>query len=226
MNGAMPQPRLFTLLALLALSAGYCRRKPAAPPPAAPPAPTASASASAEPAPSPPPSCKSLDDKCEAKADTELGIGDGAATFHPPPGWTYAEESAASVATAPGSVAVLAFSTAKTAWSADTSKAIDKLLDRLEITKVARKALKTRLTHAQTKLDADGGMKIELWEVNKQRQFGQSPRLSDKPGSVLVIVTKLEDNRAIVGAAAVLKPGGEDKVPAILQAVKSLRSGK
>jgi hypothetical protein len=62
--------------------------------------------------------------------------------------------------------------------------------------------------------------------VNKQRQFGQSPRLSDKPGSVLVIVTKLEDNRAIVGAAAVLKPGGEDKVPAILQAVKSLRSGK
>lgn len=224
----MPHPRLSILLALVALSAGYCRRKPVKPPPATPPAPTASAtaSASAEVPPETPPSCKSLDDKCQAEADTELGIGDGAATFHPPPGWTYAHESAASVAIAPGSVAALAFGTSTTPWSKDTSKAIDKLLDRLEIKKVARKALKTRLVHPQTKVDADSGLKVALWEVNKRRQFGRSPQMQGKPSSVLVVVTKLEDNHAIVGAAAVLTPSGNDKVPAIMQAVKSLRSGK
>lgn len=221
----MSQTRLSTLLTVVALSAGACRQKPVAapPPPSPPPAPSASA---APPPPPTPKSCKSLDDKCSAKADTSLEIGEGAASFHPPSGWTYAHESATSVAVAPGTVAALAFTTSKKPWLADTDKAIDKLLDRLEITKLARKALRTRLRRAQTKLDADSGLKIELWEVNKHRQFGHPPRMKGKPSSVLVIVTKLPDNRAVVGVGAVLKPGGDSDVPAIMKAVKSLRSGK
>lgn len=120
----------------------------------------------------------------------------------------------------------MAFSISKSPWPKDTSKAIDKLLDGLEITRLARKALKTRLSHPQTKVDTDGGLDIELWEVNKHRQFGHPPHMSGKPASVLVVVAQLPDKRALVGAAAVLKPEGDDKVPAIMKAVKSLRSDK
>lgn len=221
------------LVLLLAAATGACSHRPwiigDAPKPAPPPAPAPVATPKPQPRPPPappaPPSCKTLDDKCEAKADTELAIGGDAAKFHPPPGWTYAEESGGPVAVEPSSAATIAFGIATTPWADDTAKAVDKLLDRLEIKKLVRKALKTRMGHAQTKLDADG-LQVQLWEVGKASQFGQAPRMDDKPSSVLVIVAKLPDNHAVVGVASVLKPGGEDKVPAIMQAVKSLRSGK
>lgn len=219
----MPQTRLSLLIVVFALAAGGCRRQPARPPP--PPPPRAPAPAPA-PKPSPPPSCKSLDQKCTARAATALQIGDGAATFQPPPGWTYARESEASVAIAPGSVGVMAFSTAATPWSRDTARTIDRLFNRLQITKVVHRSLRERLRRPQTKVASDSGLKVELWEVNRHRQFGRAPELGGKPSSVLVIVSRLPGGHAVVGAAAVLKPGGDDKVPAIMQAVKSLRSGK
>ncbi len=235
MNGFKLKISLLGLLAALATGAGACNHKPwiigPPPPPPPPPAPAPVATPKPPPpAPPPPPpapkSCKTLDDKCEAKADTELAIGDGAAKFHPPSGWTYAEESGGPVAAEPGAEAMMGFSIASTSWPQDTGKAIDKLLDRFEIKKLVRSALKTRLgAHAQTKVDADG-LEVQLWEVDKASQFGQAPEVNDKPSSVLAIVAKLPDNTAVVGVAWVLKPGGEDQVPAIMTAVKSLKSGK
>lgn len=232
MNGSKLQIRLWVLLAVVAVAVCGCQRRPwiigyPPPPPPPRPAPVAVRKPAPPPAPPAPPpkTCKSLDEKCEAKADTELVIGDNAAKFHPPPGWIYAKESRGPVAADPGSTAMMALGTAKTAWPRDTAGAIDQLLDRLDITMLARKAFKTRLPHAQTKVDADG-LEIELWEVNKARQFGHPPEMDGKPSSVLVIVAKLPAGNAVVGVASVLKPGGDSQVPAIMKAVKTLKSAK
>lgn len=230
--------RFWVVLAVLAVAAGACHHRPwiigypPLPPPPTPapvPAPVATPKPASRPPPPPaapaPKTCKSLDDKCAAKADTELAIGDNAAEFHPPSGWIYAKESGAPVAAEPGSEAMMAFGIATTARPWDTDKVIDRLLDRLDITRLARKPLKTRLRRAQTKLDADG-LEVRLWEVNKVRQFGQAPEMGGKPGSVLVIVAELPDHRAVVGVASVIKPGGDNQVPAIMQAVKSVKSAE
>lgn len=68
----------------VALTVAACSEPPPKPPPPPPPEP-------AEPEPPPPPKCESIDEACEADADTTLPIPGTDLVFTAPEGWTYAK---------------------------------------------------------------------------------------------------------------------------------------
>lgn len=211
----------FALSVLLSTSA-CCpnAHQQAQPPPPPEPCP---AVAAAEPPPPPPPKCESLDESCRSGTETRLAIGNNAATFRPPSGWTYAKEAEQSIAKAPDGKGWLAFTVTESEQPAVLLQSVEQLVARLSIEEVRTNFLKDRLKKPQHQLEADGGVVTKLWEVDKKSQFGTEPQLEGKePGTLLLAVTPLSEQIVLVGAAFVTTPAGDSYAQTVMQSVQSL----
>lgn len=216
----LPKTPLF-LAACMAFGECQYGHRRVLPHPAPPPAP--------KPAPKPPPApsarCSTPPEKGVADAKTQLTITRQRIWFQPPAGWSYVRSKGFAVVTAPNSNAVLGFSRAHGSKPKQTLETLKPLLKHLHIGDVVDGWLKPRLRKPESRVDA-GGEKISMWEVNKRSQFGKSPRLDGKPGSLLVVLAPLAGGATLVGAAFVVDPGAKTLVTDILHAVQSLRSSE
>jgi hypothetical protein len=212
----------FVLGALLAL--GACSNPP---PPAAPePEPTASAPPPPPPvasAPPPAPACDGLNEKCVATDTSRMAIGK--ASVKPPKGWTYARETTASVAVAPGNDGFLVFTTALAETPDAELAAVNAMLALLAISDVKPTLLKTRLKTPQSTLTTGEQTPVKLWEIDRENHGGVDPKKDGHPGAALVAITHLAD-MTVVGVGFVPKTAPPTNVAAMLDAIKSLRGGK
>lgn len=191
---------------------------PAPPPPC--PAPTTTTPP--PPPPPPPPKCESLDERCVSDAETQLAIGDNAASFRPPIGWHYAKETEQSIAVSVDRKAWLTFTQVESETQQTLLNAVRQLVARLEVDKVRINFLRERLNKPQHKLDTSGVI-TRLWEVDKKSQFGAEPVINgDEGGTVLVAVVPLSADNVLVGTAFVTTPAGETYAPLVMQSVQSL----
>lgn len=212
----------FALSLITVLAGALACRSPAPVAPPQPPPPVAKAEP--PPPPPPPPKCESLEEKCQATADTEVDLSDAALRFAPPAGWLYAREPGVSIAMAPGSTATLALTAAPSGDRAPVLEAVQKLLTRLEIEDVNTRSLRGRLGKADGELES-GAIAIQLWEVDKRRQHGKAPQLKGKgQGTLLVAVAKGQDGKVVVGTGFVVMPDTESMASVIMKSIQSLKA--
>lgn len=210
-------------LGLLSNLAGCCpnaHQIAQAPPP--PPEPCPAPATPPAPPPPPPPKCESLAETCRATKDTRLAVGDHAASFQVPDGWTYAKEPDQSVAISPDGKASIAFTEVASKQTKVLLDAVERLVARLEIDKVRLNLLQDRLKKPQHELEG-GSVVTQLWEVDKKSQFGTEPKLKGtEEGTLLLAVTPLSSDQVLVGTAFVTTDAGDAHAPVVMQSVGSL----
>ena len=189
-------------------------------PPPPPPKPCPAVAAPETPAPPPPPKCESLDEKCEASADTRLAVGDNEASFVPPPGWLYAREPEQSIVVSPDSKGWLAFAQASSDSPKDLLATFDHLVGRLAVDKVRTNLLTDRIKRPQHELDGSG-IVTKLWEIDKKSQFGTEPVREGAAGTLLLVVVPMQQD-ALVGAAFVTADMGDTYAKLVMAAVQTL----
>jgi hypothetical protein len=189
---------------------------PALPPPPPPPAPVVAAA----PPPPPPPKCEDLAEKCAAKADTQLLVGDSGAWFTPPEGWHYARTTGGSIVVHPDGTAMIILTPSPD--PSDIAPAIEALVTERGVHGLKVDKLKRRLKKPQQTLPAGAGT-VDLWEVEKSQQ-GEALSLTDKgPGTLLVLVGKPAPEHTLIGIGFVTEAVAENEAPKIMQAVQTLR---
>lgn len=177
------------------------------------------------PPPPPPPKCEALDESCRGEATTKARITDKA-TFTPPIGWVYAQEAEQTVAVADGEVAALAIMPAEMDDPDVVWATLEKLMTRLEITDVVRKAVNLKKPLGTW---AAGDQEVRLWQVEKPPAGAwswqkQDPNLKGKPGALLITVVPGPEGAGIlVGAAFVTRDADATFVDAVKASVESQR---
>lgn len=200
--------KLLTLtLALSVVAQSGCKRS------APPAAPVAVAPPPEPPPPPPPPKCESLDEACVAAPETRSRIQDSSWTLAPPPTWTYAHDSDATVArTATASLGVLVHETgAKKAQATKRAAALEAITRKLGLT-MGRK----RWPAAPAKVLSLEGLKVSLYQFDGVKQEG-------KPGALLVFTSTLPAGQSLLGVGFVLEADTTDADQAIMKSVQSLR---
>lgn len=170
-----------------------------------PEVPAATASASASKPKREKPKCLAFTENCIATADTQAKIPGSEAVFIPPAGWTYAQQSDATLTQIEGSPAVIALAGFDAA-PADEAKTRDSLYAALlEVVKLSPpEKFKKKYTPKWDKADqerANGDMKIKLWQAEAAKRSGKS-------GFLLVLMTTDPAGKKIVGVA--FSPDGDD----------------
>jgi hypothetical protein len=149
-------------------------------------------------------------------------VGTQGANFAPPAGWSFARDQDRSIAIAPDGTAALVFAPSLGVRRDEIFAVVQALVARLEISNLKPVSLKKRLDQPDTTLAADG-QELRLWEVDRSRQPGGSPKMKSRRGAMLVIAAPFVD-QPVVGVGFVVKPPGEQHAAAVMQAVQSLRA--
>jgi hypothetical protein len=151
-----------------------------------------------------------------------LEIGAHGATFAPPVGWTFAREPERSIAIAPDETAAVVFAPSLGTRRDEIFAVVKALVARLEISNLKTVSLKKRLDQPESTLDV-GGQELRLWEVDRKRQPGGSPKMKSRRGAMLIVAAPFVD-QPVVGIGFVVKPPGEQHAAAVMAAVQSLRA--
>lgn len=201
--------RPLALAALAALATG-CQK----PPPAAPPEPPAGAPAAAPP----PPKCESLSEKCTAKADTRAKITNSDLIFTPAPGWTYAQQSSATVTQDSDGGPSLALvgieidlKDAKKEVAAKDA-AVAELVKQLGLAPLKKKVGWKKKSDAQ---ETAGPINIDLWQPEEGVR-------GTKKGPVLIVAATAGDGKVVVGVAFDPSDVNNPADKTILASIKSL----
>ena len=167
--------------------------------------PTAEPSASAAKPKREKPKCLAFTENCVSTADTQAKIPGSEAVFIPPVGWTYAQQTDATLTQIEGSAAVIALAGFDSA-PADEAKTRDslyaKLLQIVELSPPEK--FKKKYTPKWDKADQErenGNMKVKLWQAESAKRTGKS-------GFLLVLTTTDPAGKKIVGVA--FSPDGDE----------------
>lgn len=148
----------------------------------------------------PKPKCEAFSENCLATPDTQAKVAGSGLVFIPPEGWTYAQESEATLAHidgAPVAMAIATFEAGKDAKEEGKNRevAYDKLIQKLEITLPEK--FKKKYTPNWAKADdtrKSGDMELKLWQ-------GDGAKRSGKPGFVIVLLTSDPAGKKVLGVA-------------------------
>jgi hypothetical protein len=176
--------------------------------------------------PPPPPKCESLSEKCLAKGDTRARVPGVDWFITPPSGWTYAQESDATVAEKTGDkqavMLVATFDSSKILAELKKSRieVIDKLSKKLDV-QLAQKNievfhLRGRDIPGKVKI---GSLEFEAWEQEGAKRNG-------KPGNVVVITGTIEKDKRELVVLAFSPSSDDDSVGAVGDAIQSLKKGE
>lgn len=151
------------------------------------------------------PKCLAFTENCIATADTQAKIPGSEAVFIPPAGWTYAQQSDATLTQIEGSPAVIALAGFDAA-PADEAKTRDSLYAQLlQVVEVSPpEKFKKKYAPKWEKADQErenGSMKLKLWQAEAAKRSGKS-------GFLLVLMTTDPAGKKIVGVA--FSPDGDD----------------
>jgi len=174
-----------------------------------------------KPTPPPaPPKCESLAEKCTADKTTRARIAEATVVFTPPQGWTYAQESAASVAQTSDdgpALAVAAFTAAPD--ETKDPKKLDHRRDTLLQALGERLALKMPKAKVLWK-KPDKTLTVGAYPVSLYQLEGAG-RL-DKKGPLLVFASPLAADVVLIGVGFVSDDDNTDADGAILAAIQSI----
>jgi hypothetical protein len=205
-------PRSLTLsvMTALALCAAGCPKPPPPPPQPEP---------EVRPPPAPPPKCESLSEKCSAAADTKARITNSGLVFAPPPGWTYAQLSSATLAQASDSGPALAFlgvdldpKDAKKELAAREAT-LTELVKQIGLAPLKRKV---NWKKPDDPKKAVGSYKADFWQFEEGGVRGQ------KKGPLLIVVIPVAEGKGVMGVGFVPDDDKTSADAAILKAIESL----
>lgn len=179
------------------------------PPPKAPPV--------EEPKPEPPPpKCESLAENCAAKPDTRVDVG-ATWSIAPPPSWTYAKETDATVARIDGAALAV------TVFDGRDKKTATKLRDDALAALTAKIGVKLTKKMAWPAKPARtvpvGDRELALYQIEGSTQDG-------KPGALLVFLARPPSQETALGVGFVVESDTKDSDRAILTGLESLRAQK
>ena len=199
----------------LSVALGACLLAACAKPP--PPKPPPVEEPKVEPAPPPPPKCETLSEGCAAKSDTRVGVG-ATWSLTPPPSWTYAKESDATVARIDGAALAVTVFDGRGDKKAQTKLRDDALA--MIATKIGVKLPKKMAWPAKpARVVSAGEREVALYQVEGSTQDG-------KPGALLVFVARVPSDETLLGIGFVVESDAKDSDRAILAGVESLRAQK
>jgi hypothetical protein len=173
--------------------------------------------------PPPPPKCESLDEKCEAKADTTAVVKSAPLQFTPPKDWVYAQAEKHSIMQASGepNAAVLvigSYTPDKDAKKNDAARdtAFADLLKELGAT--LPKGYKVASWKKSDSPIEANGLKMLTWIAAGSERAG----LKDKKGSVMIVHAPVDDTHALIAVGFVLDDDvkGQEAMQAVLTSIK------
>ncbi|HEX9620263.1 MAG TPA: hypothetical protein VF989_09020 [Polyangiaceae bacterium] len=142
-------------------------------------------------------------EQCVSDDGTELALAHRRVLYRPPRGWQFARSADSVVVVAQEGQAAVAFRFATGERANQLIPELERLVKDLGIEGVNFATLRGRLRMPQHE-SKDGLLPLRLWEVSSNHQGGVAPRLDTAgDGTLLVVEAKLEDGRAVVGAAFV-----------------------
>lgn len=204
--------RLATVIALASMLTMACKKQPPkAPEPDLEPA----KAEKEEPPPPPPPKCETLDEKCEAKADKRVVVGD-LGSFQPPEGWYYAKTDQGSLALATEGDAAIAFVQAEGAEADKVFAALGPMLEQMGVTEVTADSVK-KMMKKKPVVEEASGLKLNTWDT--------TCKVKGDAGMMLLAVAST-DAGALVGVVAMKKDAAKDRGGPARDSLLSVRSGK
>ena len=215
----------FALAAVASFAVACGSTPPPKKPEPPPPAPVATAKPKKDdpfdkPMPKAAPKCEAMSEACVADKTTQAKVPEAAVVFTPPNGWTYAQESSASVAQTSDegpALAVAAFTVAPD--EAKDPKKLDKRRDTLLSALGERLGLKMPKAKVLWK-KSDKTLTVGSWPVSLYQVEGAGR--GAKKGPLLVFSAALGADVALVGVGFVNDDDTTDADGAILTSIQSL----